>query len=362
MKTINFLTIFFVLSISIIAGCKKERIPPLSDLPGNDTPIFSIKGTIGNSTIDMTAGIDSAILETLYEQKQGVDFFIGTMTNQAQTFSIKISDGDIGTSSPVFKKSVPLQLYSPIEIQSWLIPNIDSAILDLSIQNVNFIINDKDVNEHLAIYQSGWHNICINITFNDQNQRRLCNSVLLGYKDLGYFVMHQKNDPTNSQTQLSIQNAQSTITSVKWFANNNLFSQESTCAIQNGQGIVEIIAEVTFNNGIVRRHTMFVDTDNHNRYFPDIHQFINHNNSIYYNDFKTSITFADSNDAPCGVSSQHLDIYGVLTIHEISEFGKTNTGNKIYKLKGDINGEYFDPNSASYVPISLKIVYGVESP
>jgi len=362
MKRITFLSVLFILSYAFLLGCKKEKNIPLSELSGSKTPIFSVKGTIGKIDIDMVAGIDSAFLETAIDKRHGIDFFTGKMNKGKQSITMKISDGSIGINESILTKTKPLSLYSPLEIQSWINVNYDSLNENAQIQAIKFSVDEVEVGQNLTVYKAGWHDICVNITFNDQSERRLCNTVLLGYKDLGRFVINEKRDILNEQTQLSIHETESQIISVKWLMNGNIFSQEQNCTISDNQGVVEIQAEVTFSNGIIRRHTILLDTDNHMHKFPDIHRFIKTENALYYNDFKMYIGFSDLDNLSWGPITQESEISGVFTVQSISEYEKKNNGNTIYKVVGNIQGEFFDPTVDSYSPVLLNVVFGIEMP
>jgi len=364
MKNLKFLTALFAFLLLIFMGCKKENIAPMPDLPGSETPIFSVKGTIGDSTIDLIAGINDAQLETALEYSNNIGFFVGKMSRKQQDlFTIKISDGNINLNAPTLLNTLPQQIQSPLQVKSWIHASLNELNGNGQIQTVNFLVDNVSVGEQLDVDQSGWHDICTQIVFNDQSTRMLCNTVLLGYKDWGYFVLNQKYDPMNSQTQLSITSAQSSFAFVEWQIDGNTVSTEPNYMLPDNQGLVVVSATVTFTNGITRRHTALVDTDSTHRSIADIHAFIQFENSNYHNDFRASIVYSPPKEKLAwGYEHQDIIIEGAINIKSVSQYETKKNGNTIYKIEGVLEGEYLDINTNTYLPVYLELVFGIEMP
>jgi len=343
------------------SACKKEKRVELPDFPTSKTPIFSVKGNIGNHTIDMIAGVDEAFIETSIERINQIPFFVGTMNKGSQSFTIKLSEGQIGQKNTLFNL-LPKEFSFPTSLQSWIRLSKNMLANQSNIKAIDFTINGKSIGDFLEVYHSGFYDICVHITFNDLSEHQLCNNVLLGYEDLGHFKMVQSEGPTNANSYLlSIQDPSSPIEHINWMINNEVVSSEPSLTLSGDQGIVLVDAQITFNNGIIRKHSLLVDTDGQQRNFPDLFSFKNPDVSGYYNDFKALLLFDSGQiwDSPVG---NHQELTGTLTIYSASIFEKKPNGNTIYKVEGTIYGECFDPTAHEILPVELSLVFAIELP
>ena len=329
--------IFILLAGLIIAGCKKEKFE-LPDDSVSSEPVFKVKGTVGQHHLDMQAGVEGAHLETFISAINGIDFFSGEMVKGADAFSLSVSNGNIGlipSSTDIFSTSLSFVNTTNIwfSLAHQNLPNAQQ------IQSISFSVDGFPFSGNsLDIVSSGYHTVCADIVFFDGTSRSVCNKLLLGYKDHGSFLIKQLNQP-GSKTDLWIESS-SAPANVKWYINNQYHSDVSQIALPSGGGVVTAKAVVTFSNGIVREHTVLVDTDGEGRNFSDMEMYKTLVPSNGFNDFKISLTYQNGTNLFSGYATP--DTPGSFTVSSVSLFKEKNNGNKIYKVSGIINGQLLD--------------------
>ncbi len=346
-----------LLGLTLLAGCKKEKF----DLPEesiSETPIFSVKGTIGETPVDMVAGVDGAYMETSVKLFHGIEFFTGKMLKDSQAFTLSVSNGQIGLI-PAFPTAIPSSVLFAYPPQTWItahhqaLPNADK------IQSVNFTVDGISQGSSLNSSIPGFHNICADIVFYDGSTHTICNKLLLGYKDYGGFVVGQALQAGNS-TSLWLEAAATPVQSVKWFVNGQLYSENQEITLAPGNGVVQVKAVVTFSNGLVREHTVLTDTDGEGRSFADFESFKTAVEDVYYHDFRISVAFQDDLNALSGYAT--ADLPGEFIINSVSLFDEKLNGNKVYKVVGTINGKMYDNVTGDLLPSHLEVTFALEMP
>lgn len=341
----------------VVVGCKKEDFE-IPDESVSTTPIFRIQGTIGGHSVNMMAGKDGAHLETFVSTMNGIDFFSGEMTKGEEVFSLSVSNGNIGLiPSATITDFFPTNLSFARPSNIWFsvahqhLPNAQK------IQSINFSVDGVPVGNAMDIVSSGFHTVCANIVFFDGTSRSVCNKLLLGYKDHGSFIIKHQDQP-GAGTNLWVESS-SAVSSVKWYVNNQHFSDLSQITV-NSESVAEVKAVVSFSNGIIREHTVLIDSEGMGRTFSDMEIYKTQIQSDVLNDFKISLTYQNNTSIFSGYATS--DIPGNFTISSIELFKQKNNGHKIYKVSGIISGQLFDLLSGDLLPSQLEITFAVEVP
>jgi hypothetical protein len=348
--------ILLLLTGLMIAGCKKEDF----ELPEESTdtsPIFKIRGSIGGHHVDMQAGVDGAYLETFIATVNEIDFFSGEMTKGSELFSLSVSNGNIGltpTPTDVFPTSISFVKPS----NSWFSVAHQNLSNAQQIQSITFSVDGFPTGDSVNIVSSGYHTVCANIVFFDGSSHSICNKLLLGYKDHGSFIIKHQNQ-SGSATNIWIESP-SSISSIKWYINNQYFSDITQIALNSGEGIITAKAVVTFSNGITREHSVLIDTEGAGRNFSDMEIYKTQVQPDSFNDFKISLTYQNDTSIFSGYATP--EIPGSFTVSSVSLFKKKNNGNKIYKVSGIINGQLLDLLSGVLLPSQLEITFAIELP
>lgn len=346
-----------LLGLTLLAGCKKEEFN-LPEESISETPIFSVRGTIGEIPVDMVAGVDGAYMETSVKLFNGIEFFTGKMLKDSQALTLSVSNGQIGLT-PAFPPTIPASVLFSYPLQAWITAHHQVLQNADKIQSVNFKVNGISMGSYLSISSPGFHNICADIVFYDGSTHTVCNDLLLGYKDYGGFIVGQTVQAGNS-TNLWLEAAATPVQSVKWFVNGQLYSENQEITLAPGNGVVQVKAVVTFSNGLVREHTVLADTDGEGRNFYDVESFKTAVEEVYYHDFRVSVTFQDELNVLSGYAT--ADLPGEFIINSISLFDEKLNGNKVYKVEGTINGKMYDHVTGDLLPSHLEVTFALEMP
>ncbi|MBC9812693.1 hypothetical protein H9Y05_09445 [Crocinitomicaceae bacterium CZZ-1] len=352
--------IFFILisGTFLFSACKKEEFQKPEEA-ASETPVFRVKGTIGEHAIDMTAGVDGAYQETTVITINGIEFLSGKMIKGSSVFSLAVSSGEIGIP-PTFSEIMTPNLSFAYDEQNWYTVNHQNLPNSQQIESIVYSLDGMEIGSNLSILSSGFHTICADVEFNDGTTRTVCNKVLLGYKDLaGYKIKFNPQQGTGA-TNLWLESSSTPIAGVKWYVNGELASEEQQMSLSPGAGVIAVKAVTTFTNGIVRTHEVLVDTDGQGRYMLDMETYKTAVEQVYFNDFRVQMSF--QNDADVYASHASTDIPGSLSVNSISLFKELPNGNKIYKVTGAIKGNAKSLLSGNLVHSQLEVIFAIESP
>lgn len=324
----------------------------------SETPVFAVKGQIGDHQIDMVAGVDEAYQETSIVVVNGIEFFTGAMTKGGELLTLSVSDGDIGLipSIPdILPKNIPFSYPSGI----WYSVSHNNFPNAHKIQSVNFSVDGIYAGSSIDIMSPGFHTVCADIVFKDGTSHSVCNNILLGYKDYGGFLV-KSNSQTGGETTLWVETSLVAVAGVKWYVDNQYFSDISQITLNSGSGVVSVKAKVTFANGLVREHTVLVDTDGQDRNFSDMELFKANVPADFFNDFKISLTYKNGT----GIFSSYStpDSPGFFSVNSVTLFKEKANGNKIYKISGTIYTKLMNLLSGDLLSSQLEVVFAIELP
>lgn len=354
----NFYWIILLLGVGL-TSCKKEKFE-LPDGTISEDPVFVVRGQIGEQQIEMTAGVDGAYLETSVSVVNEIDFFNGKMIKGAEIFTLSVSDGDIGLA-PSIPDIISANVPFAFPPNSWYSVNQNDLPNSQQIQSVNFSVNGINEGNNIEIVSSGFHTVCANVVFSDGTARSVCNKLLLGYKDYGGFLIKSNAQAGSVPTVLWIESSMAEVAGVKWYINNQYHSDSSMQLVLNqGMGVVTVKAEVTFKNGLVREHSVIVDTEGQGRNFFDMEAYKTSVADELLNDFKILLTYKNGTGFYTSYSTP--DSPGLFMVESVSLFKEKPNGNKIYKVSGTIQTQLVDLLSGVLLPLQLNVVFAVELP
>lgn len=353
-------SIFFILvsGTFLLFACQKEEFQKPEE-PASETPVFSVRGTVGENQIDMTAGVDEAYQETAVMNINGIDFLSGKMIKGSSVFSLAISSGEIGVT-PTFSTMTTPSLSFAYAEQNWYTVSHQGLPNSQQIKSITYSLDGMEIGSNVSILSAGFHTICANVVFNDGTVRTVCNKLLLGYKDLAGYKIKFNPQQGAGTTNLWLESSSTPIAGVKWYVNGELTSEQQQMSLNPGAGVVSVKAVTTFINGIVREHEVLVDTDGQGRYMLDMETYKTTVEQIYFNDFKVQMSF--QNDTDVFKSYASIDNPGSFAVHSISLFKQQPNGNKIYKVSGTINGNVMGLLSGNLLHSQLEVTFAVESP
>lgn len=352
--------LFFILfsGTLLFSACRKEEFQKPEEAV-SETPVFSVKGTIGEHPVNMTAGVNGAYQETSVMTINGIEFLSGKMIKESTVFSLAISSGEIGVT-PTFSEMMTPSLSFAYGEQNWYTVNQQNLPNNQQIASIVYSLDGMEIGNNLSILSAGFHTICATVVFNDGTARTICNKLLLGYKDLAGYKIKFNPQQGAGTTNLWLESSSTPIAGVKWYVNGQWASDEQQMSLSPGAGVVSVKAVTTFTNGIVREHEVLVDTDGQGRYLLDMETYKTAVEQVYFNDFKVRMSFQNDTDVYTGYASTSTP--GSFTVNSISLFKEQPNGNKIYKVAGTIKGSAMGLLSGNLVHSQLEVIFAIESP
>ncbi len=341
----------------VLLGCKKEAIKP-TETTLSETPVFKVVGTIDGDPVEFMAGVDGMYLSTYTLDVNGVEKFCGNLTNGENHFKIGVLNGKLGQAQPS-----PLPLVNTIRFAagfpSPLIVLSKGMLVNASyIDQVNFRVDGENVGSQLQIMEPGKYEVCADIAFYDGTNKTVCNTLILGYEDLGcYEIKHFGNTEGNVKAWVQADEA---LSSVSWYIDGAMYSNDEMLDVNFSQGGVHtVMSRVTFANGIVRDHSILVDGDGTARFFDDMFLYKTQINESLFRDFKATADIVIN-----GVHYVHAPqtLNGSISVSDISYYGKNTAGNNVYLIKGSMVAPLVNVQTQQQVNANLSIAFGVERP
>lgn len=346
----------FLAFLLVIGSCKKnEIIPP----PGSSTPVFTAIGTFGSEVIDLRAGDDGVIMNTVSLLSHGVDFFTGNLGNEEFNIEVGLYGGNVDIQNPTLpdlsgQSDISFAFLAPqpplLTIKKDSLPNCASIIkVEWEVDGVmQPTLNDLEIRE------PGRYQICAHVTFNDYSVRSLCNEIIVGFKSNAAFelefVMGQDHN-----LMAWVEPSIGTIQSVNWFQDGNPVSNlnQLNKYIQDGSHLIQ--AEVLFTNGVKRLRSVIVDAELTGKNIFDFAEHYSYSNLEW--DFKSKLK----------VVSNGIEYFSHMTpnstnkieVNEVKYFGLNSLGKAVYIIKGQIHANLKSNISSTIIPLDLDVSFGI---
>lgn len=337
-------------------ACKKEKIEmPVTTY--SETPVFSVSGTIGGSSILFQAGTDGAYLENFNTIINGVNRYGGRMIQGDNYVEIALFDGNLSLPDAAFPtNSTTISLSQDFSLPLLKVIKSSLSNQDL-ISELQFTVNGEAVGNELSISEPGIYEVCTNVSYFNGSSKEVCNEVIVGYRDLGAFNLKTTFSGQNIITGEVI--SALPISSIDWYL-NGVFQQTSIDFYQPlSTGLKELTAKVHFANGITRSHSVIVDGTIALNYLQDLNSFKSGINDALYQDFKGEISILKD-----GVLYEHVGGSGNsnIIVTNYSYYGKSPNGVDIYKISGIVSTQMKNMTTNEVVSSQFSVVFGLEIP
>ncbi len=79
--------LFFILSILLLASCKKD---PLPELPDSNEPYYSVRGLVDEDSINWVVGLNQATITHGVTEMNGVQTFYGQINSPQTGMALKV--------------------------------------------------------------------------------------------------------------------------------------------------------------------------------------------------------------------------------------------------------------------------------
>lgn len=346
----------FLAFLLVIGSCKKnEIIPP----PGSSTPVFTAIGTFGSEVIDLRAGDDGVMMNTVSLLSHGVDFFTGNLGNEEFNIEVGVYGGNVDVQNPTlpdFNSQNDISFAFLAPQPPLLVIKKDSLPNSASIIKVEWEVDGvmQPMLDDLEIHEPGRYQICAHVTFDDYSVRSLCNEIIVGFKSNAAFelefVMGQDHN-----LMAWVEPSIGTIQSVHWFQDGIPVSNlnQLNKYIQDGSHLIQ--AEVLFTNGVKRLRSVVVDAELTGKNIFDFSKDCDNSNLEW--DFKSKLK----------VVSNGIEYFSHLTpnstnkiiVDEVKYFGLNSLGKAVYIIKGQIHANLKSNISATIIPLDLDVSFGI---
>ncbi len=346
----------FLAFLLVIGSCKKnEIIPP----PGSSTPVFTAIGTFGSEVIDLRAGDDGVMMNTVSLLSHGVDFFTGNLGNEEFNIEVGVYGGNVDVQNPTlpdFNSQNDISFAFLATQPPLLLIKKDSLPNSASIIKVEWEVDGvmQPVLNDLEIREPGRYQVCAHITFNDYSVSTLCNEIIVGFKSNAAFelefVMGQ-----DQNLMAWVEPSIGTIQSVHWFQDGVPVSNlnQLNKYIQDGSHLIQ--AEVLFTNGVKRLRSVIVDAELTGKNIFDFAEHYSYSNLEW--DFKSKLK----------VVSNGIEYFSHMTpnssnkieVNEVKYFGLNSLGKAVYIIKGHIHANLKSNISSTIIPLDLDVSFGI---
>lgn len=343
------------LFVFLITGCKKEKVEVAPQF--GETPVFSVVGTIDGQSVSFQAGVESAFLTTYSTSVHGVNRFSGKLEKGDDYVDFGIFDGNIfSANSSIFQAGNVLALTQPYTNALFTLNKASCTNASL-IDYLEIKINNIAVGESLVIYEPGIYSICVTVHYYDGAYKEVCNDLIIGYKDMAEFSIQYSLSAQGllfASTETGL-----TKTQTKWYIDGTLNSSNADCNFNLAPGLHVLTAEVTFSNGATKSHSVIIDANLQGRYFEEFDSFKTELNDLLYQDFKAEFKVKLG-----GVLYEHVGNSSneQVVLTGVSLYGKSATGNDVYKLSGIVSAEMKNTSTQEIVNAQFSVVIGLEIP
>lgn len=341
----------------LMYSCTKDVTEPL---PEENSPIFKVKGTLGNEEINLTAGEAGSFMKTQTKYKNNVKHFEGILENAQTKFAMSISEGMLDI--PSFNSEI--EDFETFKVAPY---NYNEPLVNYSIQdfpNSEFIYSiewsidgQPQESSTLKIYEPGRYNLCASVTFQDGSQGKSCNDVIIGYqKNIQNVLRHILDQYANVIAFLD--SPDESVSSIDWLVNDSLIASSSSENFKtnfNDLDNVKIGAHVSFQNGTYREKELFVDVENINNFIGDFTVMENQSTKQWDHTATIVITHNQKEYRAIQNSSNTASI----SIDEVTPFKNNSSGDEVLIYKGSLNCSFIDLSTQEKLDGEFEFSFGI---
>lgn len=348
------------LSFLALVGCSKQDIV----IPESNDPIFEVRGTLGNEDFELVAGADNGFMFTSTKVHNGVRVFTGKLSNGETSVEMGIFDGNLdmpGNIPEVDLQNVALDLarryYDPLAVL-----NAQSIVPNQNATNVDWYINGTFAGSgQISIYEPGRYDVCAHVTFVTGQTEQLCDEIILGYtRNANCSIALDL-----SQSGMILADLNTTgelVQSVEWILNDIVVGTNDTLEYALPYGIGnQLKARVTFENGVVREKSCFIDGQDPTQWISDFSIFeFSSTPSIIPQDYQVRMII--NHDDKLYESIQAENDGSSITLLSLEPFEENANGNNVYKATLQIEAIVMEMSTEKLIPVSFIATLGVEVP
>ncbi len=348
------------LSLLALVGCSKQDVV----IPEPNDPIFEVRGTLGNDDFELVAGADNGFMYTSTKVQNGVRVFTGELSNGETSVELGIFDGNLDMPNAIPEtdlQNVVLKLarkYSdPLAVL-----NAQSIVPNQNATNIDWYINGTFAGSgQISIFEPGRYDVCAHVTFLTGQTEQLCDEIILGYTRNANCSI----DLDLSQSGMILADLNTTgepIVSVEWILNNVVVGTNDTLmqALPYGVGN-KLKARVTFDNGVVREKSCFIDGTDPSQWISDFSVFeFSSTPSITPQDYQVRLIVHHNGKVYRSIEAENEG--SSISLISLEPFEDNANGNNVYKATLQIEAIVKEMSTEKLIPVSFTATLGVEVP
>ncbi|PKR81006.1 hypothetical protein CW751_07520 [Brumimicrobium salinarum] len=352
LKEITYLTVL-IFFMSIIFGCDKEELP---QFPTENTPVFNVKGSIGQTPIEIQAGENDAVMVANHTSLNNVRIFNGDLGNAQQSIKIKIHNADVNIPGiDIFNDATSYMIAEEFGNTKLLEIKKEDFENNSEIESLNWFVDDKPENTPtLTLYEPGKYKICVDIQFINGAKAKTCNTILVGYrKNTDLDIYYEFDQNYNFQAEALTSSA--TVNNVKWFINDDFYAEGVTLNASELPNTFKLKAQVEFSNSVTLEKEIYINS--FDSYF-SVEDFtkIGHHTAVIW-DAKAKFDLLINGTTYTSVGDNPEE--SLFEIDEIVEYESGETNQNVKLLKGSLNTLFRNNTTGEVVPSDLNIEIGV---
>ncbi len=347
--------VFGLIFLLTIVSCDKDLI---EDPKPDETPVFKIDGMIGFETFSATAGDDGFLMSTFIDQFNNVDVFTGKIANENLSFELGFFNGDIDMDQASITDAISQGISFANQPQSPLLTISKEQFPNNSLINsINWYVDGVNVSQNtLTILEPGKFNVGAKVNFYDGTSATINNDIIVGYKrNVNCQLRHFLGQ--NGHLQAWVDEYSQDISSVKWYLDDALVSNEIKLdTTVDGYGH-KVEAEITFVNGAKRKRTVWVDGSLNGKFIDDFASFEANSANVQW-DFKTKLMFKkDGKTYTTVTANNQMSEFEVL---DFAYYSTSAQGKPIYKILAAIDCMVKDVATNEVLPLEATITFAIE--
>jgi hypothetical protein len=248
----------FVAFAILVFSCKKKT---LETLPQSNNPVFYFDGTFGIDPLNFVAGEQSMVMKHGKENRNGVEYAYGELTNGNTFIKLGIFDGHLSIANFLNPLNSGDSLFMANKFSD-VLANLSKGNFsnDGKISNVDWYVDGLfKASNQVTIDKPGVYYVCGNFTFSDDgSQKSICNKMFLGFEDdVEFSIKHFLSE--NGDVKLWVEGNTQYFDSVVWEIGNEVIATSFSHSTNIGNEVRSISATVYHQNGGVREKSIVID-------------------------------------------------------------------------------------------------------
>lgn len=358
-RTTYILSSLMALSFLALVGCSKQD----TIFPEPNAPEFEVHGTLGNDDFNLVAGDNDAYMFTSTELHNGVRVFTGKLADSESSIEFGIFDGNLDKPNSIPEANLQNAVlnfahryYDPLAVLT-----LESIVPNGNASHVEWYINGTfSGSGQISIYEPGKYDVCAHVTFITGQTEQHCDQIILGYTRNANCAIDL--DLSQGNIQASLNSTGETIQSVEWLLNNVVVGTNDSLLENITYGVGNTLkARVTFDNGVVREKSCFIDGTDPTQWISDFSSFeLGSSTSVAPQDYQVRLIVENNGKTYKSVQAENEG--STITLLSLEPYENNANGNSVYKATLQIEAIVMEMSTQKLIPVSFTTTLGVEVP